>query len=70
MSTDEAFRISHKRYATSIPEGRLTQHSPSEIPIVSRRSTSRAQPLSMRDIMTDSSMIDKKLKSLSQNRDA
>ena len=62
------FMFTQKRYMTSIPEGKISHHSPTEIPVVTRKSTGRAQPLSMRDIMTDSSMIDKKLKSLSQGR--
>ena len=37
--------------------------------MISRRSTGRVQPLSMRDIMTDSSMIDQKLKALSMNKE-
>ena len=45
----------------------MSFHSPSEIPIVSKRGSVKNVPLSMRDIMTDPSMIDKKLRLLSQN---
>ena len=69
MSTDDLFRFTQKRYNTTIPEGRLTHNSPSEIPVISRKSAGRVQPLSMRDIMTDSSVIDQKLKALSQGKD-
>ena len=57
----------NKRYMTSIPEGKLTQHSPSEVPIVSRRGSAKA-PISMRELMTDSSLIVLKLKSMCQAR--
>ncbi len=58
-----------KRYSTSIPEGKLSQGSASEIPVVSRKGSGKTNPLSMRDIMTDQSMIDMKLKSLSNTRE-
>ena len=60
---------SNKRYMTSIPEGKISQHSPSEVPIVSRRGGSGKTPISMRDIIADSSLIDLKLKSLSHGRE-
>ena len=69
MSTDDLFRFTQKRYNTTIPEGRLTHNSPSEIPVIRRKRAGRVQPLSMRDIMTDSSVIDQKLKALSQGKD-
>lgn len=59
---------SNKRYMTSIPEGKFSQHSPSEVPIVSRKGSGKA-PLSMRELMADSSLIDLKLKSLSHIRE-
>ena len=70
MSTDlRPLNSTQNRYGTSIPEGRMSFHSPSEIPVVSRKSSGRNVPLSMRDVITDPAYIDKKLKSLSQNRD-
>lgn len=59
-----------KRYSTSIPEGRLSQGSASQIPVVSRKGSGRANPnpISMREIMTDSNLIDMKLKSLSNTK--
>lgn len=57
-----------KRYSTSIPEGKLSQGSASEIPVVSRKGSGKANPISMREIMTDSNLIDMKLKSLSNTR--
>lgn len=60
---------SNKRYSTSIPEGKLSQGSASEIPVVSRKGSGKANPLSMRDIMTDPALIDMKLKSLSNTRE-
>lgn len=62
--------LSQRRYQanTSIPEGKVLQHSLSEIPMVSRRGSAKVNPLSMRDIMTDQRYIDQKLKSLSSAR--
>ena len=54
------------RYPTSIPEGKVLKLAPTEVPIISRRgSLSRnGGPISMHDL-TDPSMIDQKLRSLS-----
>lgn len=56
---------SQRRYGSSIPSGRISQFSPTEVPIISRRGTSKgSNQLSMHDI-TDPTIIDQKLKSLS-----
>ena len=56
------------RYPTSIPEGRVSKLSATEIPIISKKgSLSRnGGPISMHDL-TDPSMIDQKLRSLSHH---
>lgn len=58
---------SQKRYGSSIPSGRISQFAPTEVPIISKRGTSKAgssNAVSMHDI-TDPALIDQKLKSLS-----
>lgn len=58
--------LSHKRYSNSIPSGKISQFSPTEVPIISKKgSVSKGgYNLSMHDIM-DPNIIDQKLKSLS-----
>lgn len=56
---------SQKRYGSSIPSGRISQFAPTEVPMISKRGTSRgSNPISMHEL-TDPSLIDQKLKSLS-----
>lgn len=58
--------LSQRRYANSIPSGKISQFAPTEVPIISKKgSISRhGPPLSMHDL-TDPNIIDQKLKSLS-----
>jgi hypothetical protein len=60
--------LTQRRYATSIPSGRISQFSPTEVPIISKKGTlsKNTNPLSMHEI-TDPSLIDQKLKSLSHS---
>ncbi len=61
--------LTQRRYTSSIPSGKLSQYSPSEVPIISKKGTlSKNGPLSMHDL-TDPNMIDQKLKSLSHGQD-
>ena len=58
--------LNNKRYNNSIPSGKISQFSPTEVPIISKRGSlsKSGYTLSMHEI-TDASMIDQKLKSLS-----
>lgn len=56
--------LSQKRYNNSIPSGKISQFSPTEVPIISKKGTHRNGTLSMHDI-TDPNIIDQKLKSMS-----
>lgn len=55
-----------QRYSHAIPSGKISQYSPTEVPIISKKGTLNrgGYPVSMHDI-TDPSLIDQKLKSLS-----
>ena len=57
-----------KRYGSSIPSARLSQFSPTEIPVISRKGavSINGSQLSMHEV-TDPSLIDQKLRSLSHN---
>jgi hypothetical protein len=58
--------LGQKRYNNSIPSGKISQFSPTEVPIISKKGTlsKSGYALSMHDI-TDPNLIDQKLKSLS-----
>jgi hypothetical protein len=61
--------LTQRRYTSSIPSGKISQFSPTEVPIISRKGTlSKYGALSMHDL-TDPSMIDQKLKSMSHESD-
>ena len=58
--------LGQRRYNNSIPSGKISQFSPTEVPIISKKGSlsKSGYALSMHDI-TDPSVIDQKLKSLS-----
>lgn len=62
--------LTQRRYTSSIPSGKISQYSPTEVPIISKKGTliRNGHPISMHDL-TDPSMIDQKLKSLSHHGD-
>lgn len=53
-----------RRYGSSIPSGRISQFGGTEVPIISRKGTSRSSSISMHDVI-DPAQINQKLKSLS-----
>ena len=53
-----------RRYGSSIPSGRISLFAATEVPIISKKGTSRTSSLSMHDII-DPTQINQKLKSLS-----
>lgn len=58
--------LTHKRYTSSVPSGKISQFSPTEVPIISKKgANSRNGPTSMHEI-TDPNLIDQRLKSLSR----
>lgn len=65
-------QLGQRRYTSSIPSGRISQFSPTEIPAITKRGTlSRAgsNSVSIHD-MTDPTLIDQRLKSLSQTSES
>lgn len=58
--------LNQKRYTSAVPSGKISQFSPTEVPIISKKGTlsKNGYPISMHDL-TDPSLIDQKLKSLS-----
>lgn len=58
--------LGQKRYTHSIPSGKISQFSPTEVPIITKKSAAskNSYPVSMHDI-TDPNIIDQKLKSMS-----
>ena len=62
--------LTQRRYTTSIPSGKASQYSPTEVPIISKKGTfsKTGHPISMHDL-TAPNWIDQKLKSLSHGQD-
>ena len=58
--------LNQRRQVSSIPSGRLSQFSPTEVPIITKKGTlsRNSNPISMHDL-TDPGLIDQKLRSLS-----